>query len=776
MVTLSPGKNIRNCCLLFSALIFTSSTTAALADVVSTEEWNISADKVVRYESPNSIVATGNVVLEKKEKMSPAAPKDSQALTSWAELLEEDDVEQVQAAGEVERNAEPVFQTTVSIKADWIVYDVDLESIKAKGNVQIITDEDQLFANEGTLNLVSETGKFEDATILREKDSLHLEGEVIEKTGFDTYRIVDGWAITCKVEGDEPPPWSFSSARTDIRQGGYAVLKHAKFNIRNVPVLYTPYLILPVKGTRQTGFLFPEFSSSSEGGFAFDVPFFLNISDSADITFFPEVYLKRGVMPGMEFRYVSSPTDKGAFTLSYLDDDLSDPSETEYYENTGYTHDNSDRYWVRGKADYTFGDNWQTRLDLDIVSDQDYLKEFNSGTTGYKKTYERYLETFGRGFQNDTSVLRENSLKMLKNWRGISLQGELLAINDTYTTANESVTDDTDTPLFKLPSIDFSGTIPTNYAGISFNWDSEYVNYWREDGVGANRVDFAPSISAPLPLGPYLESRAEFKLRDTFYLVETYGDAEWEHDDTQNRFYPEFTADLATTLERDFFTSNAELATLRHQIRPFLAYGYIPDVDQDELPKLDSVDNIAERNAITYGLDNFFDKVASGSSGWDSLTEYATYKIQQSYDFSDDSDEPFSDIFSELRWKPIHRTYFEYKTYYDVYDSKFNSHTVEGNYTNTRGDQFGLEYSLKDSADIEQINAFVKAALVDRWLFKGEIQHSLSLQETIEAFGSLTYQALCWSVSLETRYTPEDTSYLVTFNLANIGLPLGIGL
>ena len=100
-----------------------------------------------------------------------------------------------------------------------------------------------------------------------------------------------------------------------------------------MPVFYTPYLLVPVKNTRQTGFLFPEFSFSENNGFGFNLPFFLNISDSADVTFYPEYLTNRGFMPGAEFRYVASAADKGIFTANFLHDKLSDPSETDYYNS-----------------------------------------------------------------------------------------------------------------------------------------------------------------------------------------------------------------------------------------------------------------------------------------------------------------------------------------------------------------------------------------------------------------------------------------------------------
>jgi len=740
----------------------------AHAEKVSSEEWNISADKLVRYEDPNSIIAQGDVILIKKERLPPRRSSAEIKFSQWSELLEETVEEGERAAEEVEQAAAPEYQTVMTIKADWIAYDMDLESIKAKGNVQISTKDTQLFAREGTVQLATETGIFSDATILHRENALHLEGKKIEKTGPDTYRIDDGWVITCKLESGQIPPWSFSSSKTDVRQDGFAVLKHARFNIRNVTIFYTPYLLVPVKNTRQSGFLLPEFSSSNNNGFGFNLPFFYNISESADATFYPAYLHNRGFMPGVEFRYVASASDKGIITADYLDDKLSDPSETQYFNDTGFTHDNSDRYWIRGKADHSFAE-WQTRLDLDIVSDQDYLTEFDSGPTGFEKTHDRYLDTFGRGFQNDTDALRENTLKSLRSWNGTSLEVSLLAINDADTDAAN-----TDTPLWQLPSIDYSGVIPLGDSSFSFDWDTNYVNYWREDGIGGHRIDVNPSISSPIPLWPYLESRAELSLRDTFYVVETYGEETWDNNNVQNRLYPEFEIELATTLEKDFFSAPGGNRTTAHQVRPYIQYGYLADVDQEDLPEFDDVDRIEDKQLITYGIDNYLTTFNNSGDSEGSPQTYAELKLEQSYDLRNEASErPFSDIFSELKWNLFAGTALSYKTYFDVYDSEFNRHNFEGHYTNSRGDYLNLDYSYNEVENIEQINAYFLTRLINGWSAGGSVEHSLSHDETIEARGALIYQAPCWSVKFETRYTPEDTTYLVIFSLANIGFPLG---
>ena len=112
---------------------------------VATEKWNITADKVIRYENPNSIIAQGNVILEKNEQVVTKSKKTLKT-SAWTELLEEQDTQPGDKADQIEKNNAPQYRTTVTIKADWIVYDVELESIKAKGDVRISKEGEQLFA------------------------------------------------------------------------------------------------------------------------------------------------------------------------------------------------------------------------------------------------------------------------------------------------------------------------------------------------------------------------------------------------------------------------------------------------------------------------------------------------------------------------------------------------------------------------------------------------------------------------------------------------------
>ncbi len=763
-----PGHCFKNYIFLLVCFlwIFLFSPLDSYAQNVSSATWDISADKISRQENPQVIIAEGNVVLEKKVLLPAKQPNQKKLKTSWWYSLKNDNTpSQNSSAQEVSQTLEskPRPTTEVRIEAEKIAYYVDEERIELEGNVQFIRDGDTLQAESGKVDLATETGSFDKAVISKRTNDLHLEGERITKTGYNTYTIENGWVITCKVEPGSTPPWSFASRSTTVEKGGYAFLRHATFNVKGVPIFYTPYLVVPVKDTRQTGFILPEFSFSELSGFGSNTPFFLNINDSMDMTFFPEFYEKRGIMPGVEFRYVTNASNKGTALGSYLNDSLSGDPSTSYYRETGYTHTNSKRYWLRAKIDHTFPGNWLSRVDLDLVSDEDYLKEFDEGYTGFVESNSRYLKTFGRGLSNKTDATRENTLKIQKSWAGQFFEIDILAINDRKKIGNTSQ------ELWKLPEISSQGRYTFANFPFAFEWEANYVYYWREQGLGGHRVDFRPAISAPLPLlPPHLESRAELGIRETYYAIDSFGTATWTEKHNQNRIIPDFSVAMATTLMRHFSFAGTAQQSLIHQLHPYVEYRFIPKVNQDTLPMLDEIDFISRENGITYGIDNYFTS-RRGSN----YRELGSIKISQKYNFHEEK-QPFSPLVFELDLRPTTQFAISYDTDIDCYGEGFLKHDLEAKYTTTRGDAFSLEYTYKKFQDIKQINAEIKTQLFSNWATALSVEHSLAAHETNEANLALIYTAPCWSVEFQSQYSPEDMKYLVVFTLANIGTPFSI--
>ena len=770
-----------------------------IAETVATEEWQIAADKITRYEDPKSIIAEGNVVLTKRELLPPEVSKKQKKNQQWEELLEEPISAPEETTGQaLKKDTPPRYEDKVTIQADWIAYDIDRGSVKARGHVNIKSANDEISAEEGVVDLNKETGTFTDATILRKSLDLHLEGKTVEKTGLNTYHIENGWVITCKLKNNETPPWSFASTDTTVTEGGYAVLKNATFRIKDIPVLYTPWMIVPAKNKRQTGLMFPEISSSTRNGFGFDLPLFVNVSDSTDLTLFPEYYANRGFMPGAEFRYVLGEAQKGTFMGSFLQDKLTDPSEIDYYQETGYTHTNADRYWFRGKVDHDLPSDLYTRIDLDVVSDRDYLTEFNTGFTGYNETNNRFLSMYGRNFQDRTADQRVNTAKVLKVWDSMSLETNFRAINDVRAHPRTNYT-----PLWKLPGLDFTGSLPVADTPLTVDWNADYVNYWRENGIGGQRVDLFPRLSAPIPVGAYLESRAEVGVRNTSYIVQTNGDGVWDQDDTPNRSLFNLHGEVGTTLLRNFELNEA--TSWDHRLRPYVQYDYLPKTNQDDLPLFDQVDRIRESNAITYGVNNFFE-LFNDTNG-KSAHDYGYFKIWESYDFRQEySDRPLTPVSLKLGWTPINNFALSYQTNIGIYGEGVVLYSLDSIYSNSRGDFIGVDYRYNKAEaiigspytsidnydsfdttnplypfyfglrDVHQINVFARAKIMDTISAAYKIEHSLSQSQTIEQTISFIYQPACWSVELRSNYTPGDQGIMLLFNLANIGNPLGINI
>ena len=141
----------------------------------------------------------------------------------------------------------------------------------------------------------------------------------------------------------------------------------------------------PAKTKRESGLLLPSIGFSKLNGAEVEIPVFWAISDQMDATFYEHYMSDRGLMQGLEYRYVADQESKGAFLADVLDDkkekDLSDPEELEV---SPFPRTNDTRYWLRGKSDQALPMGLKAKMDLDYVSDQDYLREFQWGLYGFQ--------------------------------------------------------------------------------------------------------------------------------------------------------------------------------------------------------------------------------------------------------------------------------------------------------------------------------------------------------------------------------------------------------
>ncbi len=700
--------------------------------------WTITADRMVSFADPARTVADGKVLME-----------------------------YVKTPG----------QPPVTIMADSVTYYSAGSLIDALGNVSIKDGASKITAREAKINLADRTGTLKESAVVMAGQALHFTGRLVEKTGENTFRLTDTLITACPTEGDKSPDWSIRCSEANITIDGMAYLKHSSLWAKKLPFLYTPFMVLPAKINRASGFLFPELSHSSRSGTGLVTPYFVNLSPSSDITLYPGYYSERGALTGVNVRHVFDFHSLLAIGGSYLNDkseDLGPALGNEDYRKDGYLRTRKDRYWLRGMADHSFSSHLALKVDLDVVSDQDYLHEFRESASGFDKSNREMRSLFKRSFQEASLDFRESIIHL--SGRGEQTSGgiELRYTDDTlsdYTTV---------TPVHTLPRIVLSSRLPLPAMGVSFGLDSEYVNYYRKEGFGYHRLDMAPRLITSVPLGKHVEGTVSAGFHETLYQIETYGEngsSSWTSSNSSNRNAWEISANAATVLVRNFKPDLAKLKELKHTFRPNLKYNYLYTGDQSKFPDLDSNDRLAPGNLLTWQLNNYFLISTIDDKDNNHSRNLGSVKLSQSFDLKEsrrettgtnDKRRPLSGLNLDIEAYPLANLYLRYYTTLDVYGNGVTAYTLTSHFNNSRSDSFSIDYNYqKGSARDLATTARIKL----HHLLSARYSTSRSFltdHKTNESIG-LIYTPDCWTLAIDASQDSEDKRVMLTLSLTGIG-------
>jgi LPS-assembly protein len=684
-----------------------------------------------------------------------------------------------------------------SLQAEAVDLNEETMEAEAWGNVHFTSGKDWLTGTRVKMNLDAGTGTLYDGILFIREGHFYITGGRIEKTGKDSYYINDGRLTTC--DGDSPA-WKITGKDLKVTIDGYGTVKHAGFWAKSVPFLYVPFLVFPAKIRRQTGLLVPQASLSDRDGFTYNQPLFWAINESSDATFYGSYMERRGFKPGVEYRYVLAPGSKGTAMFDYLRDRQIDdgtiPEDTSGYHYEGFRGDdedrlNKDRWWFRMKSDQDLGDGFRAKLDMDLVSDQDYLREFRSGYSGYDGSDAHFYEEFGRDVDDYTDTVRLNQLSLNRNWALYSFITDLRWYDDVIARKN----DHPNPRLQRLPHVQFDGSRQKlSSSPLYFDLESSYDHFWRELGTRGHRGDLHPRVYYPMEFSRFLDFEPSVGLRETLWQVDKYEDDTPEKED---RFLSRETfdcrADLSTEFWRTFNLEGDSVDKIRHTVRPRVIYDYVSVPDQEDLPNFDNIDRLVEKNLITYSITNYFIARSTGRHEPESKTDPEsperpdspphTYrdlcrlKFSQSYDIiearrdeANGSRTPFSDIKAELEFRPYGCLDLKGDLTWSPYDSDFTSHNVILMVCDKRGDRGVVDYRYTQ----EESHSIVAKALVKLFgpasVF-GERERNLEDGEDVRTVVGFKYESQCWS--LHTSYTDDRTMDTQAF-FVEIGL-YGIG-
>jgi LPS-assembly protein len=247
-----------------------------------------------------------------------------------------------------------------------------------EGNVRYIGPDMTLYGSRLEYNMYNKIVTVKNAKIVA--DNYIILGKELVRVSDKVLTGVDAEYSTCR---DCPESWSIFGKKVHITIGDYIRIWHAYIKIKGVVVMYVPYMILPVKKDRETGFLFPKFGASfgDVDGVRYQQPWFWNISPSQDMTITPSVWGKRGV--GGEYQYRNIFKDRMWMEVNGLGvfDKIYTPNK-EDRTSSGTTYS---RYFGNYEQHYSYGDNFNHHLSYSMVRDLDVLPDFANVTGPYSE-------------------------------------------------------------------------------------------------------------------------------------------------------------------------------------------------------------------------------------------------------------------------------------------------------------------------------------------------------------------------------------------------------
>jgi LPS-assembly protein len=674
------------------------------------------------------------------------------------ELTYDRETQTYEGHGQVEVN-----RGDLSLKADHARVNMATKDLVAWGNVLLREGEDVIECQRLEVNLETQLGKIHQARLYLKDQNFHMIGGEVDKLGENHYRIRDGSFTTCDAKH---PPWKFTVNEMEVKEmalGGWGIAKGPLFYFEDIPILYFPWGIFPVRQERQSGFLMPEIGYSSTYGLKLKNGFYWAFAKNMDTTLYLDYLGDRGFKEALEYSYAFTKETKGQANVYFIDDQVL----------------HKDRYAFFVEHEQKLPYDFYLKGNINRVSDHQYFQDYKNED----------LPATARMAQIDAVSL--NLLRSVvfggKNWDQFSFLVNNEVFDDFTQLDNEKT-------VQKLPQISFFAHPQSLFnTPFFYNMTSSYTDFWRERGVGSDRGDFFPTISYPVRLLNVLKFESDVGLRETFYR--NYNDRTgtiegWKSRETLEanaqmsaEFYRVYEAEALSKIS-DLF----KVSKWMHTIEPSISYQYSPPVNQSDLPLYDEVDRIPFTNQITYGFtQRLVGKPDTGGVSTGAF-EYAKLKIFQSYSLQDPSwfnpqfidtegkKHSFSNIEGQLWWNfsPYVSAYgdTEFNPYRGSFDI-FNFSTVA---KDRRGDAVLLGYQYTRSTD-KEINLDVRVKTIPPLYLFGSYYYNLLAGTWVQWAIGAEYQTQCWSAGFlitDTNRSPTGTikqnlTFEFYFNLLNIG-------
>lgn len=626
-----------------------------------------------------------------------------------------------------------VTQAQNRLRADRVIYDSQTDITQAQGNVLLDNETGDSYrtqylemhnetrrghATAGTYTLSSNDGRGD----MQRADFLDRDHVKLTKVRY----------TTCAPGQDD---WYLIAPRLDIDNAEeMAYVRNARVEFKGVPIYYLPRGAFSISNKRKSGFLTPSFGYTAQNGIDVTAPYYFNLAPNYDATVTPRLMGLRGLLLQNEFRYLTR-WSHGQVDLDLLPGDrLRDRDPV-----TGQPL-NKNRHYGKYVHAHTFSPLWTANVNLQGVSDKDYLREFGNN-----------LDTTA------TTHLPQNAEV---NYRG-SLWSFTARLNDHQTV--DKTIPLSGRPYARLPQLLLSANTPTVSERLQYHFASEFVRFDRAGtSLTGNRLNLTPEVSYPMRrsygfLTPRLGAR---------YIGYNLSNASDGSPSVAAGF---FSLDGGLFFDRDTAWWGRDYT---QTLEPRIYYLYVPHKAQDHLPNFDSGvptisfsslfrdqrfdggDRIGDSNQITLALTA---RVLDADDG----SERLRGSLGRIYYFSDrlvnlpaaTVTDRNSDWVAEATARLRGNWYASASAVVDRDKHKTRQSNIYLQYNpapnkivNVGQRYFRSDVRQHTSSDLHQRDVSFEWPLIARWSIRARALDSLREDRSLESYVGAQYKTCCWAL------------------------------
>jgi LPS-assembly protein len=501
-----------------------------------------------------------------------------------------------------------------TLYADEVEVFTDEDRIVARGNVTLVQTTNRISADSAEFNYKTKLGLFHTAAGIatikpqiqpapgafvppaatNQDTDVYFAGELVEKIGPRKYKITKGGFTTCV---QPTPRWELHAETVVLNIEHYTLLRNAVFNVKGVPMLYTPIMYYPTKKEdRATGILLPTIGSTSLRGESIHNAFFWALNRSQDATFLHDWFSKTGQGYGSEYRY-----NYGAQQTGYLRAYTLREHSADYTTDAGtFVEPGGTSYQMQGAATQMFPGRIMARGRVDYFSS---LREAQSFNTNYVNTYVNQRSFGGNAVGAWGAYSMNATVDHTEYFSGETTSATTGSWPRISLNRNEKLIPGT--PLY------FSAS--GEYAGLLRNQQDTSTDFVLNQDV--TRLDVNPQIRFPFKKWQWFTVNSTASWRDTHYSRSLTLDPEKGSftkvvdADLNRRFYTLSTQIVGPVFNRVWDTpDNGYAEKFKHTVEPFLNVTRTSSIDNfSQIIQIDGNDTIfGGTTQYLYGVHNRF--------------------------------------------------------------------------------------------------------------------------------------------------------------------------